>query len=183
MSLGAAAPGSCAPSHLLPLHACRDLGPHARGQQALAALLPAGTDSAQGQPSVGAWPGLGQQWQRWRDRKSQGPILRGCHGGRAGPGIRKRPSPGRPRCTLHLPALASCFDGPRNQSQGFIHVYSGPCTLVHSPGAVRGAEGRILPMEDAALLDSDISQVTGGVKEATHCKWWSQDLSPTGHIL
>lgn len=136
VSLGAAAPGSRAPSHLLPLHACRDLGPHARGQQALAALLPAGTDSAQGQPSVGAWPGLGQQWQRWRDRKSQGPILRGCHGGRAGPGIRKRPSPRRPRCTLHLPALASCFDGPRNQSQGFIHVYSGPCTLVHSPGAV-----------------------------------------------
>lgn len=38
-------------------------------------------------------------------------------------------------------------------------------------------------MEDAALLDSDISQVTGGVKEATHCKWWSQDLSPMGHIL
>ena len=70
--------------------------------------------------------------------KSQGPILRGCHGGRAGPGIRKRPSPGRPRCTLHLPALASCFDSPRNQRRA-SSLCAGGCSWRGQPrGCARG---------------------------------------------
>ena len=70
------------------------------------------------------------------------------------------------------------------ETRGGLHpCVQGAVVRGDSPGVVRGAEGRILPMEDTALLDSDISQVSGGVKEATHCKHWSQHLSPTGHIL
>ena len=74
---------------------------------------------------------------------------------------------------VHL-ALDSCFSGPRARASS--GVCSGPCT---PPRAVVGGgqpqgwargRGRILPTEEAALLDS-ISQVTGGVKEATH--WYT----------
>lgn len=116
-------PGGCSlspvlPSHLVPLHA------QARAQQALAVLLPAGHRLCPGPAKCGRlawpWPAVAEV----RDHKSQGLILRGVTG-QGRPQHQEEAFPGWPR-RLHLPALASCFNGPRERASS--GVCSGSCT-------------------------------------------------------
>lgn len=103
---------------LAPPHACRDLGSRAQGQQELAAFLPAGRASAQSEPSVGSWPGLGQQQQPWRDRKLQGSSSGVAQGaGRAR--LQGRAVPGH-EVTFLPPNLNLPLKSPRNPNEGTV---------------------------------------------------------------